>query len=278
MIEPGPPCRTRAPQVHVMRQVEVMGTVVVIDVFADRGTSCLELHGLVDEAARSLHQADELFSTWMPNSPMSRLRRAEINIGQVPLEIVEVLDQCAVARELTRGWFDPWALPGGVDPTGYVKGWAAQRALGCLNAPPVTGAIVNAAGDIASFGGLARGEVGQRFRFGIVDPFVRRHILCVVSGTDMLATSGTYERGPHLLDPQTGRSTNRVVSASVSGSDLGLADALATAVAVAGDEGLDMVASLDGFEAMILAFDGTMSHTQGFPLACSSTSDPVRAP
>ncbi len=256
-----------------------MGTVVVIDVFAEGGTSDLVLHRLVDGAARSLHQADELFSTWMPNSPMSKLRRAEIDIGQVPLELIDVLRQCAVAKELTHGWFDPWALPGGVDPTGYVKGWAAQRALGLLKEPPVTGAIVNAAGDIASFGGLSGGGVGQRFRFGIINPFARRQILCVVSGTDMLATSATYERGPHLFDPHAGLTTTRVASASVSGPDLGLADALATAVAVAGEEGLDMVASIDGFEAMIVGFDRAMSHTAGFPLVRSSAaSDSVRAP
>ena len=250
---------------------------VVIDVFAESDTSCSRLHGLVDQAAQSLHQANEVFSTWMSDSPMSRLRRAEIDIGQAPFEIAEVLNQCAVAKKLTRGWFDPWALPGGVDPTGYVKGWAAQRALAFLMAPSVTGAIVNAAGDIASFGGLAGGRVGQRFRFGIVDPFVRRQILCVVSGTDMLATSGAYERGGHLFDPHTGLAATKVASASVTGPDLGLADALATAVAVAGEEGLDIVSSIDGFEAMIVTFDRTISHTAGFQLVRSSAPDPMRA-
>jgi thiamine biosynthesis lipoprotein len=259
-----------------MRQVEVMGTVVVIDVFADGDAPCSEISRLVDEATRSLHEADEIFSTWMPNSPMSRLRRGEIGIEQVPPEVIEVLDQCAVAKELSLGWFDPWALPGGVDPTGYVKGWAAQRALRVLAKPQVRGAIVNAAGDIASFGGLSGAGGGQRFRFGIVDPFARRQILCVVSGADALATSGTYERGLHLVDPHTGSRVTRVASASVSGPDLGLADALATALAIAGQRGFDMVSRIDGFEAMVVTLDGVMHRTAGFPLVSSSSPTSVR--
>jgi FAD:protein FMN transferase len=194
---------------------------------------------------------------------MSRLRRGEITVPMAPPEVAEVLALCSAARELSRGWFDPWALPGRVDPTGYVKGWAAQRALAALEGPSVTGAIVNAAGDIASFGGLTR---SKRFRFGIVNPFATREVLCVVNGGTALATSGAYERGLHLIDPHTGSAAAKVASASVSGPDLGLADALATAVAVAGEEGLTMVEAIDGYDAMIVTLDGAMRWTPGFPL------------
>ena len=40
-----------------------------------------------------------------------------------------ICEGCQRAKNLTAGWFDPWAMPGGIDPTGYVKGWAAQLAL-----------------------------------------------------------------------------------------------------------------------------------------------------
>ena len=32
--------------------------------------------------------------------------------------VAEVLERCAAARELSRGWFDPWAMLGGFDPDG----------------------------------------------------------------------------------------------------------------------------------------------------------------
>ncbi len=132
-------------------------------------------------------------------------------------------------------------MPGGIDPTGYVKGWAAQRALGAFRASGVCGAIVNAAGDIASFGDLGGGKL---FRVGIADPFSPGRLAEVVYLTRAIATSGTYERGNHLIDPRSGRPAARVASASVTGPDLGLADALATAVAVAGETGLDLIEAL----------------------------------
>jgi FAD:protein FMN transferase len=235
-----------------------MGTVVTIDVYtADADVSCQ-----LASARLLLQQADAVFSTWKPDSPVSRLRRGEISSAQAPAELRDVLELCAIARELSDGWFDPWAMPGGVDPTGYVKGWAAQRALGLFRTGGVSGAVVNAAGDIASFGGLTD---GSPFRIGITDPFSSGRLAGIVCLTGAIATSGTYERGNHLIDPRSGYSMARAASASVTGPDLGLADALATALAVAGPSGLDIIEALDGYEALIIALDGDRRCTAHFP-------------
>ena len=162
-------------------------------------------------------------------------------------------------------------MPGGIDPTGYVKGWAAQRALGAFRASGVCGAIVNAAGDIASFGDLGGGKL---FRVGIADPFSPGRLAEVVYLTGAIATSGTYERGNHLIDPRSGLAA-RVASASVTGPDLGLADALATAVAVAGEAGLDLIEALDGYEALTIAFDGRRRWTENFPFAPHAALPPA---
>ena len=58
----------------------------------------------------------------------------------------------------------------------------------------------------------------------------------------------------------------RVGSASVTGPDLGLADALATALAVAGEPGLAFIEPLDGYEALIIGLDGSRRRTEHFPL------------
>jgi thiamine biosynthesis lipoprotein len=249
-----------------------MGTVVTIDVYADQGVGASAVEPLVRAACAVLHEVDEVFSTWKPDSPMSRVRRGELSLEEAPPEMAAVLALCAAARDLSGGWFDPWVLPGGVDPTGYVKGWAARRALDALASPLLTGAIVNAGGDIAMVGDL--GPLGP-FRFGIIDPAAPRELVCVVEPTGALATSGTYERGAHLFDPHAGRPAARVASASVTGADLGLADALATAVAVAGEAGLELVDPLDGYEAMTVAHDGTMRWTTGFPMTAMAAG---RAP
>jgi thiamine biosynthesis lipoprotein len=241
-----------------------MGTVVTIDVWTTDSGAGGEVSRQLDTARAVLRRADAVFSTWQPDSPVSRLRRGEIALEQAPAEVSEVLELCAVARELSRGWFDPWAMPGGVDPTGYVKGWAAQRALGAFRASGIAGAIVNAAGDIASFGGLGD---GNPFRAGITDPFAPQRLAEVVCLTGAIATSGTYERGDHLIDPHSGRLIARAASASVTGPDLGLADALATAVAVAGEAGLDVIEAIDGYEALVIAPDGSRRWTDHFPFA-----------
>jgi len=101
------------------------------------------------------------------------------------------------------------------------------------------GAIVNAAGDIASFGGLGP---GQPFRIGIADPFSPRRLAEVVYLTGAIATSGTYKRGHHLVDPRTDRPVARAASASVTGPGLGLADALATAAATARTVAVELTA------------------------------------
>jgi len=243
---------------------EVMGTVVTLDVYTDDGVGVDRMASHLGRARAALHRADEVFSTWEPMSPMSRLRRGGATIDGVPPEIARVLEACRAVRELTDGWFDPWALPGGVDPTGYVKGWAAERALDALRVPGVAAAVVNAAGDIASFGGPTP---STPFRFAVVDPTDRSRAALVVEHSGAVATSGTYERGPHLIDPRTRRTVAAVASATVTGPELGLVDALATALAVSGVPLLARLEALDGIEALVIGHDGGYRSTAGFPLA-----------
>jgi len=243
---------------------EVMGTVVTIDLFRDQGVTRDDVTAPVARALASLHEADMVFSTWKPNSALSRLRRGDITLGEAPPEVPEVLSLCKEAKHLSNGWFDPWMIEGGVDPTGYVKGWAAQRALAHLGEMTLDGAMLNAAGDIASFGGP---RPDQPFRVGIVNPASPSTLACAVELRGALATSGAYERGAHLVNPFTGVAETKVASASVSGPDLGVADALATALCVGGDEVLARVERLAGYEALSIGHDGVRRWTSGFAFA-----------
>jgi thiamine biosynthesis lipoprotein len=164
----------------------------------------------------------------------------------------------------TKGWFDPYALPGGLDPTGLVKGWATQKALDVLTGAGIANVMVNAGGDIATAGGPAP---GQPWRIGIQHPVDKRGLAAVVDVTAMIATSGTYERGAHLFNPRESRLATRFASASVTGPDLALADAAATALAVAGEEGFDFIETLDGYEAFVVRNDGSTRSSPGFRLA-----------
>jgi thiamine biosynthesis lipoprotein len=239
-----------------------MGTVVTIDLYGEGQLDERELVRSVDAAASVLHDADEVFSTWKPQSPLSRLRRGELSMSEVPAMILDVLEECRTARRLSRGWFDPWSMPGGIDPTGLVKGWAAQRALDPLQEQGLSGALVNAAGDIASFGGPAHGEP---FRLGVVTPADPNRLACIVESPGAVATSGTYERGDHLVNPFTGVAT-ATASATVTGPELGLADALATALAVAGPPGLEFVKAIKGYEGLVVETSERFHASDGFPM------------
>jgi thiamine biosynthesis lipoprotein len=245
------------------REEEVMGTIVVLDLYADASVTSAALAPSLAAALGELHDADRIFSTYNPTSAISRIRAGTLAVRSAPPVVAEVLAACHNARELSDGWFDPWALPGGVDPTGYVKGWAAQRALEQLRKGPAHAAIVNAAGDIATYGSPSQDEP---FRIGIVDPTDPTSLVALVDVSGSLATSGTYEQGAHLIDPFTHAATTRLASASVSGPDLGTCDALATALCVAGEELLATIESLAGYEAFVVGLDGARRWTKGFAL------------
>jgi FAD:protein FMN transferase len=245
----------------------VMGTVVSIHVRSGDVPEG-DVYRALAEARARLHRADAVFSTWKANSPLSRLRRGEVGVADLPAEAREVLHRCAEVRRRSGGWFDPWAAPGGVDPTGLVKGWAAARALEALRDTGVPAAMVSAGGDIALFGDR---RPGRPWRIGIQNPFDRSTLAGVVEPGSAVATSGTYERGAHVFNPFTGRAAAAVASATVTGTDLAEADALATGLLAGGAAAMGAIEKLDGYEALIIGWDGHLTTTTGFT-SCSATA------
>jgi thiamine biosynthesis lipoprotein len=243
-----------------------------------------DVRAAIAAACQVLHRCDAVFSTWDAASPVSRFRRGEAALGGMPPEFAEVLRECEAARTASGGWFDPWAMPGGFDPTGLVKGWAVERALAGLRGAGLPGALVNGGGDVAAFGSPPD---GPRWRIGIRHPWRAGALACVIeiglepaggsgpwgpgarhrAGIAAVATSGPYERGAHLIDPATGRPASRAASATVTGPSLALADALATGVAVGGDEALAVVAGLDGYAGYLIRPDGSETDTGGIAFA-----------
>ncbi len=249
---------------------QVMGTVFSFHVESgDCGPE--DARAAVDSACTRLHDLDEIFSTWKPLSPMSLLRVGRLALGETPPEMSEVLDLCREAKELSQGWFDPWAMPGGLDPTGLVKGWAAEQALAVLEHAGVAAAMVNGGGDIALLG--LPGEA-PTWRIGVRHPWRAEALACVLETDRAVATSGCYERGPHLINPRNGRMLFRTASATVVGASLAMCDALATALVVADDEGPALARSLRGYDAYLIGGDGKEDSTDGIVFAASSPAGP----
>jgi thiamine biosynthesis lipoprotein len=168
-----------------------------------------------------LRWVDATFSTYRPDSEIARLDRGELDEPH-PL-VREVLARCEALRAETGGWFDVRA-GGSLDPSGFVKGWAVQRAAAFGRGRRF---LIDAGGDM-----VLRGE----WRVGIRHPYERDRLAAAIAVADCaVATSGAYERGGHVLDPFTGRPASGLSSVTVVGGDLGTADAYATAAFACGE-------------------------------------------
>jgi thiamine biosynthesis lipoprotein len=240
----------------------VMGTVVSFRLPPLCGVPPETAWSLVEAACRLLHRLDASLSTWRADSALSRLRRGELALVDGPEELRSVLDRCDEAKALSGGWFDPWAMPGGVDPTGLVKGWAVDRVADLLRDGGVEAFLLNAGGDLRAVGAPS---AGQAWRVGVRHPWDPAKLAAVVSLEAAIATSGPYERGPHLVDPSSGTPRARAASASVAAPELAVADALATGMAVGGDAAFDAMSRSTPFELYLIRPDGSERSTRRFP-------------
>ena len=182
-----------------------------------------------------LHLVDQLFSTYLPDSQVSRLRRGEIAIDQADQLVQQVWQACLEIKEISEGAFDPWAVAGGFDPSGYVKGWAADLVSEQLIKQGAKHIQVNAGGDISVRGGK---DANTPWKLAVAHPSIKGEISKLYSiTTGAIATSGSAERGDHIIDPHTKTIAVGARSATVIGPDAGISDALATALVVSGRDG-----------------------------------------
>lgn len=237
-----------------------MGTVVSIDVRSE-----LPATDAIRRAVASLHEADRVFSTFREDSAIRRLDRQELTQAQAPTDVRRVLAICEELRRETGGAFDVRAR-GRLDPSAYVKGWAAQRAADLLVAAGFRNLCVTAGGDVTARG---HASPGAAWRVGIQHPLDRAAIAAVVDASDLaVATSGTYERGEHVVDPRTGRAPVGVLSVTITGPDLGRADAYSTAAFALGPDAARWTMGLPrGYEALTITSENHVLSTAGFPFA-----------
>jgi len=182
-----------------------------------------------------LHLVDQLFSTYLPDSQVSRLRRGEIEIKEADQPVQQVWQACLEIKEVSEGAFDPWAVPGGFDPSGYVKGWAADQVSEQLTKQGAKHIQVNAGGDISVRGGK---DANTPWKLAVAHPSIKGEISKLYSiTTGAIATSGSAERGDHIIDPHSKTVAVGARSATVIGPDAGISDALATALVVSGRDG-----------------------------------------
>ncbi|MGI5453226.1 FAD:protein FMN transferase [Streptomyces sp. CA-249302] len=239
-----------------------MGTVFSFDV---RGGEPGAVQAALGEAIAGLHRVNEVFSTYREDSQVSRLARGELTVEECDPEVAEILGLGAEAERTSDGWFS-LRYEGRLDPTGIVKGWATERAARRLRAAGATGVSVNGGGDVQMYG---TPEPHRPWRVGVADPLRPGGLAAVVSaaGADELAvaTSGTAERGAHIVDPRTGRSAvTDLVAVTVVAPSLTWADCWATAAFAMGSrDGLRWLESLPDVEALLITAGDEVRCTGG---------------
>ncbi|MGA8015217.1 MAG: FAD:protein FMN transferase [Candidatus Dormiibacterota bacterium] len=239
----------------LVRTEQVMGTVITVDV-RDHGVGVEAIEGVL----AWFRAVDGVFSTYRANSEVSRLDRGEIAEDQCSPDVREVLGLCAEVQRLSGGCFDIRAA-GRLDPSGLVKGWSVERAARVLNAAGARNFFIAAGGDVVARG---RPAPGRHWRVGVRHPRFAERQAAVLSVADLaVATSGAYERGPHITDPRSGGAAVGLLSMTVVGPSLTYADAFATAAFVMGEEGARWVGGLAGYDALVITADHRTVWTPG---------------
>ncbi|MBC2903488.1 FAD:protein FMN transferase [Streptomyces sp. PSKA01] len=241
---------------------EVMGTVFSFDV---RGGDPEAVRAALSEAVAELHRVDEVFSTYRENSEISRLGRGELTVEECDPDVAAVLALGEEATRVSDGWFST-SYEGRLDPTGIVKGWAVEQAARRLAAAGASGVSVNGGGDVQLLG--VPGP--QRpWRVGVSDPLRPGGLAAVISAAGApelaVATSGTAERGAHIVDPRTGRSAvTDLLAVTVVAPKVTWADCWATAAFAMGSrEGLRWLESLPDVEALLITAGDEVRCTGG---------------
>ncbi len=238
---------------------QVMGMGVVVDV---RDAAVEE--AAVDEVFDWLRFVDDTFSTYKPESEISRIGRGELSQEDAHPQVGDVLERCEQLREDTHGYFDSEA-GGSLDPSGLVKGWAVDRAAEILEDAERATSRSTPAATSSSADVLRRGIAGTSASVTPIAPIAwrpssRRTIWLSPRRAPMRAGSTCSIRTRAW--PPTG-----LLSVTITGPELATADAYATAAFAMGARGPAWTAQLDGYEAMSILDTDTVLSTPGFPVA-----------
>ncbi|MBL4744759.1 MAG: FAD:protein FMN transferase [Flavobacteriaceae bacterium] len=146
---------------------------------------------------------------------------------------------------------------------GIGKGYAADRAKALLKSKGVQAGIINASGDMSTWGAQANGEP---WTVAITNPMDKNKAFATLPiRNKAVVTSGNYEkfvlfkgkRYTHIINPKTGMPSTGIISVTVFSKRAALADALATAVFVMGAEvGLDRINQLADVECIVIKDTG----------------------
>lgn len=153
------------------------------------------------------------------------------------------------------------------------KGYAADKAKALLQKKGVISGIINASGDLNTWG---KQPNGKDWLVAIVNPLNKEKVFSWMPVfNSAVVTSGNYEKYvkfndvlyTHIIDPRTGYPATGILSVTIFTKTAELADALATSIFVMGvDTGLNFVNQLNGVECIIVDENNAMITSKNIKL------------
>lgn len=153
------------------------------------------------------------------------------------------------------------------------KGYSADKAKQLLIQEGVSGGIINASGDMNTWGKQTNGMDWQIAITNPLDKSKSYGLLPLKQGA--VVTSGSYEkytlingkRYAHIIDPRTGYPAEGILSVTIFAPSAELADALATSIFVMGvPAGLDRINQLANIDCVIIDNDGILHHSKNIKI------------
>jgi len=158
-----------------------------------------------------------------------------------------------------------------LDVGAIAKGYAVEQVALALEENGVSGYVLNVGGNVRTVGSKPD---GSNWSVGIENPDGGDYIAYLNVSDMSVVTSGSYQRYyyvdgkpyHHIIQPETLMPAQQgYLSVSVVCKNSGMGDALSTALfCLPKKEGLKLIDSIDGAEAMWVAEDGTKSYSSGW--------------
>jgi thiamine biosynthesis lipoprotein len=156
---------------------------------------------------------------------------------------------------------------------GIGKGYAAEQAKNVMRAAGVENGVVNASGDLTTWGLMPD---GNKWTIGIVHPEMASSVFSYMNVSGLsVATSGNYEKYimidgvkySHTINPKTGLPVTGIKSVTIVSTNAEVADAMATPVMIMGIEaGLNMINQIKDIEAIVIDDNNTLYATKNIKL------------
>ena len=209
-----------------------------------------DFNTVVHEVRTELERLEGIFSVYRESSEISRINAGTLHHLDSSAEVIEVLDACSWLEQASQGAFSirRSKTETAINPSGFVKGWAAERTVQIFTAAGLQHWYLGVGGDFVLRGGL---DSATPWSIGIADPREPAQLVATVDAVNgAIATSGTAERGTHIWDPRSGKPATEFLSVTVTGPSLTWADAYATTVFVMGEPGLQWIQQFDGYDIL----------------------------